>query len=89
MPEPRTHAPRIATRYFNTNADGAPKLAEYLEGTVQERIAGTDISRRVDANQGTGPSLLPEIDASVRRGYSGMVSKGTRPKHRQGSWKRV
>jgi hypothetical protein len=89
MGKPRSHDPKIASRYFNTSKAGAPRLGEYIEGTVQERMRGKDISRRVDANQGTGPSLLPEYDRSMYRGYAGEVSRGTRPKHKQGSWKRV
>jgi hypothetical protein len=75
MGKPRTHSPKIAARYFN-NPTGAPKpWGEFLEGSVQERIGGKSIAGKVSANQGTGPSLLPDFDGSMRRGYARLARK--------------
>jgi hypothetical protein len=68
-----------------------PKMwAEHVvsdKQNAQSRIRGTDISARV--NREAGPDLLPKVEPPVEYGYSGEVSRGRRPKHRQGSWKRV
>jgi hypothetical protein len=81
--KPRAHKSTVSTKVYDY-LKSAPKAwkpyaTSLAKGSNTKQIAGTDISKRVEKAQ------------AVNGGFSGQVSKGTRPKHVAGkqSYKRV
>lgn len=66
-----------AYRYLNKPPRAFAGNIASAKNPVQNLIAGTDISARVERAQ------------RVNGGFSGEVSRGKRPVHKAGSWKRV
>jgi hypothetical protein len=79
-----------AYRYLNKSSRPWADYVVSPNRPVQDVFKGRDLSRVVERAPNS-VSLLPEIDKSVRGGYSGEVSRGTRPTHKAGrrSYKRV
>ncbi len=85
MSKQKSHSPSIASKHWNASYAGPGPWGEHWNGSVQSRIAGKDISARASA-AGTRKTLS-DNGWRADQGASNEVSRGTRPKHKAGSWK--
>jgi hypothetical protein len=88
-----SHDESVSTGMYDYLDSGPARFREYSvspKRPAQDVFKGKDISARVERGA-SSVSLLPVVDPSVRGGYSGEVSRGTRPVHKAGkrSYKRV
>lgn len=75
------------SRSYATIEKNASFERQFKASTPGGSYAGNDIAERVSA-AGTRKES-GQGDVVVNRGFAAEVSKGRRPKHKAGSWKRV